>query len=592
MTSQAQPILPPTAPFPPDHIQALNGVMASTNLEQRHWLSGFLAGYQAAASPAVAPAPSPAKKIPLTIAYATDSGNSEEVAASAKKLAGKQGFAAKLVDFADVTPADLAKSKNLLIVASTWGEGDPPERAAEAYQALMDDGASSFKGVNFSVLALGDSSYVNFCEVGKRLDERLEQLGATRVADRIDADLDFEDRASSWTGDALSRLVEIAEPEVTNGAATSADIVHLDFPTSAYSKGNPFPAEITELVNLNGSRSAKETYHVELALEGSGLTFEPGDSLGVIAENHQSMVAEIMMAAGLSGDSDLERRLTTDFDITQLSKPVMDAYAKTTSNAALAELLEGDRWQAYLPGRQIIDLLSEYPARLEAEELLGLFRKLPPRLYSVASSQKAEPDLADLLISAVRYNNQGRNREGVASTFLADRRRAGDQLRVYVKNNKNFRLPEDPDRPVIMVGPGTGVAPFRAFLQERQATAAGGGNWLFFGDRTYTHDFLYQLDWQDFEKDGVLDRIDVAFSRDQPEKIYVQDRMWEQRADLNAWLEEGASLYVCGDEKAMAKDVDATFHRIIADQRGWSDDKAAEHVSGLKKERRYLRDVY
>ncbi len=588
MTSQAQPILPQTAPFPPDQLDALNGVMASTNLEQRHWLSGFLAGYQAAALPMSAPAAAPSKKIPLTIAYATDSGNAEEVAATAKKLAGKQGFTAKLVDFADITPADLATSKNLLIVASTWGEGDPPERAAEAYDALMDEGAPSFEGVNFSVLALGDSSYVNFCATGKRLDERLEQLGATRIAERIDADLDFEQPASSWTSGALDRLFEIAEPDQSLDVSPSADIVHLDFPTSVYGKANPFPAEITELVNLNGSRSAKETYHVELSLEGSGLTFEPGDSLGIVADNHDAVIAEVLMAAGLPGDSDLERRLHTGFDITQLSKPVMDAYAKVTGDKALAELLEGDRWQAYLPGRQIIDLLTDYPAKLEADQLTGLFRKLPPRLYSIASSQKAEPDVADVLVSAVRYNSFGRNREGVASTFIADRHKVGDQLKVYVKHNKNFRLPEDPDRPVIMVGPGTGVAPFRAFLQERQAIAAGGRNWLFFGDRTYTHDFLYQLDWQGFEKDGVLDRIDVAFSRDQPEKIYVQDRMWEHRADLFAWLEEGASLYVCGDEKAMAKDVDAALHRIIASQGA----DPVDYISALKKDRRYLRDVY
>ncbi len=587
--TQALPILPQTAPFPPDQLNALNSVMAATNLEQRHWLSGFLAGYQAAAIPAAGPTASPAKKIPLTIAYATDSGNAEEVAASAKKRAGKQGFAAKLVDFADVGPADLAKSKNLLIIASTWGEGDPPERATETYEALFAEDAPSFDGVNFSVLALGDSSYVNFCEVGRRLDQRLEQLGANRIADRIDADLDFEEPASSWASGVLDRLFDIEAPDQAVGVPPTADIVHLDFQPSPYSKANPFPAEITELVNLNGSCSAKETYHVELSLEGSGLSFEPGDSLGIIAENHETMVAEVMMAAGLSGDADLERRLTTDLDITQLSKPVMEAFNKARPNDKLGKLLAGDGWQAYLHGRQIIDLLTEFPTRLGADELTGLFRKLPPRLYSIASSQKAEPDLADLLISAVRYKSVDRDREGVASTFVADRHKVGDTLRVYVKNNKNFHLPEDPDRPIIMIGPGTGVAPFRAFLQERQATAARGKNWLFFGDRTYTHDFLYQLDWQDFEKDSVLDRIDVAFSRDQPEKIYVQDRLWEQRADLYAWLEEGAALYVCGDEKAMAKDVDATLHHIIQDQ---SSTDPAAYVSALRKDQRYQRDVY
>ncbi len=587
--TQALPVLPASAPFPPDHINALNSVMAATSLEQRHWLSGFLAGYQAASVPIAASAAAPSKKIPLLIAYATDSGNAEEVAAAAKKRAGKQGFAAKLVDFADVTAADLAKAKNLMIVASTWGEGDPPERAVDTYQTLMAEDAPSFKGVHFSVLALGDSAYVNFCEVGKRLDARLEQLGGSRAADRIDCDLDFEEPSAGWTSAALERLLEIAKPEPAVDIQTTAEVLHFDFSPSAYTKANPFPAELSEMINLNGSRSDKETYHLELSLEGAGLTFDPGDSLGVVAENNEAMVAEVMMAAGLSGDSDLERRLTTDFDITQLSKPVMDAYAKLNSHENLAELLEGDRWQAYLPGRQLIDLLTDFPVKLEADQLIGLLRKLPPRLYSIASSQKAESDLADLLISAVRYESFDRRREGVASTFIADRHKVGDQLKVYVKQNKNFRLPEDPDRPVIMVGPGTGVAPFRGFLQERQATGAGGKNWLFFGDRSYTHDFLYQLDWLDFEKEGVLDRIDIAFSRDQPEKIYVQDRMWAQRADLYAWLEEGAHLYVCGDEKAMAKDVDATLHRIIEDQ---SNNDPAGYVSTLRKNRRYLRDVY
>ncbi len=588
-TAQSQPILPSSAPFSEDHITALNSVISGSSLAQRHWLSGFLAGYEVAHLPAVSPAAAPAKKIPLTIAYATDSGNAEEVAAKAKKIAGKQGFSAKLVDFADLSVSDLAKAKNLLVVASTWGEGDPPERAVEVYQALMADDAPRFDGVNFSVLGLGDSAYVNFCEVGKRLDERLEHLGGMRIAERVDADLDFEEPASTWTTGALDRLVDVAKPEPAPQTLPTAEVFHLDFPTSAYSKAQPFPAEITDLVNLNGSRSAKETYHVELSLEGSGLTFEPGDSIGVIAENDEAVIAELMMAVGLSADEALERRLRTDVDITQLSKPVMEAYAAVAHDDRLAALLDGEAWKAYLPGRQIIDLVTDFPAKLEADALLGLFRKLPPRLYSVASSLKAEPDLSHLLVSAVRYNSHGRDREGVASTFIADRHKVGDHLKVYVKSNKNFRLPEDPDRPIIMVGPGTGVAPFRAFLQERQATGATGKNWLFFGDRTYTHDFLYQLDWQEFEQDGVLDRIDVAFSRDQPEKVYVQDRMWERRADLFAWLEEGAALYVCGDEKAMAKDVDAMLSTIIADQSG-ADPEA--YMAELKKERRYQRDVY
>ncbi|MGH1481944.1 MAG: diflavin oxidoreductase [Geminicoccales bacterium] len=592
MTQQTLPILPESAPFPSDHIHALNNVMAATNLEQRHWLSGFLAGYQAAAIPTTAPAATPTKRIPLTIAYATDSGNAEEVAATAKKLAGKQGFAAKLIDMADVMPAELAGVKNLLIIASTWGEGDPPERAIDCYEALMAEDAPRFEDVNFSVLGLGDSSYVNFCEIGKRIDARLEELGGHRIAERIDCDLDFEEPAASWTSGALDRLVDVAEPLQNLSVVPSADVVHLDFPTSAYSKANPFPAEITELVNLNGSRSAKETFHLQLSLEGSGLTFEPGDALGFVPENHASVVTDVLTATGVEGDEGLISTLTHEADITQLSRPVMQAYAELSGAGGLQDLLKGDGWRDYLEGREIVDLLQDYPAKLDRSQLLGLFRKLPPRLYSIASSQKAEPDAADLLISAVRYHSLGRDREGVASTFIADRRKAGDQLKVYVKSNKNFRLPEDQDHPVIMIGPGTGVAPFRAFLQERQATEAGGRNWLFFGDRNYTHDFLYQLDWQDLQKDGVLDRIDVAFSRDQPEKIYVQDRLWEQRKDLYAWLEEGAHLYVCGDEKAMARDVDAMLLKIVGDQSGRSHADSADYLAELKKSRRYQRDVY
>jgi sulfite reductase (NADPH) flavoprotein alpha-component len=300
----------------------------------------------------------------------------------------------------------------------------------------------------------------------------------------------------------------------------------------------------------------------------------------------------VLAAVGLAGDRALATRLLAGFDITALSRPVMEAYAKVNPAPALAELLAGDGWRGWLAGRQIVDLLEAFPCSLTPEQLAGLFRKLPPRLYSVASSQKALPDEAHLLLGAVRYRSHGRDRKGVASTYVAERLRAGDTLKVYVKPNKNFRLPEDPDRPVIMIGPGTGVAPFRAFLQERQATGAKGRNWLFFGDRNYTHDFLYQLDWQEMAKDGVLNRIDVAFSRDQPDKVYVQHRMWQRRAELWAWLEEGAQLYVCGDEKAMAKDVDAMLARIVADQSGRAPEAALAYLAELKRARRYQRDVY
>jgi sulfite reductase (NADPH) flavoprotein alpha-component len=594
----ALPLLPESAPFAPEHIEALNAVMARTSAEQRQWLSGFLAGYHAATAgaplAATAPAAAPRARIPLTILYGTESGNAEGIGADLKKAAAKQGFAAKLIDMAEASPADLADQANLLVVASTWGEGDPPERAAEFYGALMAENAPRFEGVRFAVLALGDSSYVNFCEIGRRIDTRLEALGGERIAPRVDCDLDYEAPAAAWSGSALEDLAKRAGPEAA-AAVHGGDIIHVDFaapPASLYSKANPFPAEITESINLNGSRSTKQTIHLEVSLEGSGLAFAPGDSLGIVPENDPGMVEAVLRAAHLEGDRPLQAELTSDFDVTALSRQVIEGYAAVNPDPRLGELLAGDAWGVYLKGRQIIDLLEDFPAELTPAQLTGLLRKLPPRLYSVASALEASPDEAHLLVGVVRYQSHGRARGGVGSGFVAERLAVGDRLKVYVKPNKNFRLPDDPDRPVVMIGPGTGVAPFRAFLQYRQATGAAGRSWLFFGDRNYTHDFLYQLEWQEWLRDGVLSRLDVAFSRDQPEKIYVQQRLWERRAELFAWLEDGAHLYVCGDEKAMAKDVHAMLAAIIADRSGRSPAAAEAYLADLKKQRRYQRDVY
>ena len=522
-------------------------------------------------------------------------GNAEGVGADLKKAAAKQGFAAKLLDMAEVSPGEVADQRNLLVVASTWGEGDPPERAAEFYRALMAEDAPRFDGVRFAVLALGDSSYVNFCEVGRRIDARLEALGGERIAPLLECDLDYEAPAAAWSGGALEELARRAEPDPAT-AVRGGDIIHVDFAAPAtaslYSKANPFPAEITESINLNSSRSTKQTFHLEVSLEGSGLIFEPGDSLGIVPENDPEMVEAVLRAVGLAADGHLRSQLTRELDVTALSRQVIEGYAAVNPDLGLQGLLEGDAWRAYVEGRQIVDLLEDFPAQLAPAQLAGLLRRLPPRLYSVASALAAGADEAHLLVGVVRYDSHGRARRGVASSFVADRLRVGGRLPVYVKPNKNFRLPDDPDRPVVMIGPGTGVAPFRAFLQQRQAAGAAGRNWLFFGERNFTHDFLYQLEWQEWLKDGLLTCLDVAFSRDQPEKIYVQHRMWQRRAELFAWLEDGAHLYVCGDEKAMAKDVHATLAAIVADRSGRSPEAAETYLADLKKQRRYQRDVY
>lgn len=592
MSSLAAPVIPVTAPFEREQIALLNRVMADTDAEQRVWLSGFLAGYQAAGRPATAAA---APRRPLTILFATESGNAEGLAADAKKAAARQGFAATVVDMAEATPAELAGVRNLLVIASTWGEGTPPERAAGFYGALMAEDAPRFEGVRFAVLALGDSAYVNFCETGKRIDARLAELGGERMAERVDCDLDYEAPAAEWIGATLDRL---RGPDDGAEAASGGDVIQLDARRpGAYSRSHPFEAEIAEMVNLNSSRSDKETLHVELSLAGSGLTYEPGDSLGIVPLNNQAMVEAVLKAARVDAGATvvgtpIGTLLAERYDITTLTRPVIEAYGRLTEDAKVQALAEGAELLPYLEGRQIVDLLEDFPHALTAEQLVGILRTLPPRLYSIASSSKAAPEEAHLLISAVRYESHGRARQGVASTFVADRVKKGDRLKVYVKPNRHFRLPSDAARDVIMIGPGTGVAPFRAFLQERQAIGAKGRNWLFFGDRRYVHDFLYQLDWQDFVKEGVLNRIDVAFSRDSAEKVYVQHRLWERRQDVFSWLESGAHLYVCGDEKHMAKDVHATLLAIVADVGGRSEAEAEAYLAGLAKAGRYQRDVY
>lgn len=592
MTAAAR--LPANAPFPPEAIAALNGIIAGTTATQRSWLSGFLAGVEAA-NPATAPAQAPRR--PLLILFATESGNAEALAARAKRDAARLGFAAKVLDAADATPSDLAGAQNLLVIASTWGEGEPPQRAAGLYSALMSDAAPRLDGVRFAVLALGDRAYVNFCETGQRLDERLAALGGNRAAPLIECDLDYETPAAAWLGTTLQELRGEDAAQALTDAPTDASVIHVDFggaaPAAEHGKSNPFEAEITELVNLNGSRSDKQTFHAELQLEGSGITYQPGDSLGVLPTNDPAVLEAVLAPVGLGGETALHEALLDGREVTTLTGHLVRSYAALTGDAALKALADDPaRIAEYLPGRHVSDLFEGFPNRLTAEQLTGLLRPLPPRLYSIASSQAAVGDEAHLLVSAVRYESHGRTRAGVASTHVTDRRRAGDHLRVYLKPNPHFRLPADPATPIIMIGPGTGVAPFRAFMQERDAAGVSGRSWLVFGDRTYTHDFLYQLDWQDLLARGVLGRLSVAFSRDQDAKRYVQHRLWEERRDLHAWLRDGAHLYVCGDQARMARDVHATLRDVIADQSAIPAEAAEAELDAMKRQGRYLLDVY
>jgi len=587
MTASAR--LPTNAPFPPDAIATLNRVIEHTSPTQRSWLAGFLAGYEAAGAPAAAAAVAPVARPALTILFATESGNSEALARKAGKDAARLGFAPRVLDAADTTPADLARAERLLVIAATWGEGEAPARATGFMAALLSDAAPRMDKVNFAVLALGDRAYAQFCATGHAIDERLAALGGHRAAPLLECDLDYDAPAAAWLTATLPALRGAdAEPD--------ASVIHVDFGAAEareYSKSNPFQAEITDLVNLNSSRSLKQTFHVELSLAGSGLSYQPGDAIGIAPENDPTVVEAVLEAAGLAGDTALHATLTARHDVSTLSAHLVRSLAELTKDPTIADLAgDAEQLAEFLPGRHVVDLLTAFPNRLTAAQLTGLLRPLPARLYSVASSQAMVGEEAHLLVSAVRYQTHGRDRAGVASTHIADRRRAGDHLGIHVKANPHFRLPADPATPVIMIGPGTGVAPFRAFMQERDAAGLSGKSWLFFGDQRYTHDFLYQLEWRDMLERGVLGRLDVAFSRDQDAKSYVQHRMWDNRRDLHAWLEDGARVYVCGDQVRMARDVHTTLRDIIADGAAITPEAAEERLTGLKQQGRYLLDVY
>jgi sulfite reductase (NADPH) flavoprotein alpha-component len=576
--------IPKTAPFSEEDVALLNRVVGPANAVQRAWLAGFLAGVESATGQQAQPAAPARPAEPLTIVYASESGNSEKLAGDIAKAARKNGLKPNVIDMADLDLAALTSAKKLVFIVATWGEGDPPARAVRAYNELMGEGAPRLDGVEFGVLALGDTAYAEFCAIGRKIDERLAALGGKRVVDRVDCDLDFAEPAARWMGDA----VKVLTPPNAGGR-----VIEVDFggKPAAPASTDIVEAEITEHVDLNSSRSDKETIHLALSFENGAPAYQPGDSLDLYPENDPDYVDELLKVAGLTGDEKLRNDFIKSRDVTTLSLKTVEAYAEKTSHHYVKALIADGQAREWIAGRQLIDLIATFPIALDAEKLRALTRPLAPRAYSIASSRREVGDEAHLLISAVRYESHGRARKGVASNYVAERLKKGGRVRVKLKPNKHFALPA-PDRDVIMVGPGTGVAPFRAFVQERRATEASGRSWLFFGDRTFTHDFLYQLDWQDALKDGALTRMDVAFSRDTPEKIYVQHKLWDRRTELVGWLDGGAYFYVCGDAKAMAKDVRAALVRAFADVKSLTPEAAEQAVVTLEREKRYLQDTY
>jgi sulfite reductase (NADPH) flavoprotein alpha-component len=587
------------APFDGALAEQVQRLIAKLNPAQSMWLSGYLAGGLKSAK--AAPVASPSARPIATILFGSHSGNCERLAKQLGAELTQRGLHVLTLDMLDCRKNHLQESQYLFVLVSTHGEGDPPERAVPLYELLHGRKAPKLNNVRFSVLAVGDSSYEKFCETGRRFDAQLEALGASRVSAITECDVDFEAPASQWINDVVARLSR------EHSAPSSLDIVVPRASASiatAYTRKNPFAAPVLANQRLTTPDSTKDVRHIELSVEGSGIHYEPGDALGVVPRNTQSNVAELIETLGFAEEApitvggqstSLRSALIDHFDIGLLTRSLLQRYASAVEANDLAALLEPDRetdLTRFLHGRHLIDLVRERPpVGLDAASFAQLLRPLAPRLYSIASSPRATPDEIHLTVSRVTYESFGRNRCGVVSNALAELTDADATALVYPHRNPAFRLPENPETPIIMIGPGTGVAPFRAFLAEREAIGAGGRNWLFFGDRSFHSDFLYQTEWLAWRKRGLL-RIDVAFSRDTPQKIYVQQRMQQQGADLYSWLQSGAHIYVCGDAQFMAPDVERALLEIIQTHGAVSRDQAAEYLLQLQRERRYQKDVY
>lgn len=572
------PYIPENSPFSP---------------EQRAWLNGFFAGIYSRKAPAMA-ASAAAQLSPLTILYGSQTGTAEALAKKVASEAGRRGFAPSVVDMAQYSRDQLKTEKALLIVTSTYGEGEPPDNAKGLWEFLGNGGAPRLEQMQFSVLSLGDTNYEKFCECGKNFDRRLEELGAKRIFPRVDCDVDYDEPFKEWINGVLPALNSSNVPassgvEVRPGT-TAAPAAN---DSAAYSRKNPFPARLLTNHKLNGPQSDKDTRHFEIALEGSGLAYEVGDALGVQPTNCPALVDEILAALGFDGEEEvpapeggtlaLRKSLIEKYEVTRIAPSLIEAVVAQGASVGAD----------YSKGRDVLDLLTDHSkAKFQPRELVGLLKTIQPRLYSISSSPKLHPGEVHLTVAAVRYLSHGRQRKGVCSTFLADRVSADTAVPVYVHSNKNFRPPDDPARPMIMVGPGTGIAPFRAFLEERGATGASGKNWLFFGDQHEASDFLYRKELAEMLRSGVLARLDTAFSRDQKEKIYVQHRMLENAREIFTWLENGAFFYVCGDANRMAKDVDQALQKLLETAAGMSAERAIEYMANLKAQKRYQRDVY
>ncbi len=562
------PAIPESAPF---------------TAEQRIWLDGYLAGLFSRASASSVPLSlnHASPEITLTILYGTQTGSAAGLSKKIATAAKKRSIKARVVDMAQHATLNLSAEPNVVIVTSTYGDGEMPDNAQTFWNHLISDAAPKLPDTRFSVLALGDSNYTKFCQAGKDFDARLEALGATRLHPRLDCDVDYDEPAATWMEAVLNALAVSPSP-------SPSEQVKTEITEPQWTKKNPYPAKLVTNRLLNAEGSSKEVRHFEIDLGDSGLTYEAGDALGILPSNCPALVEECLNVLRATGEESsdglsLHAALLSRYDLLKPSPELLSLAGLPTR--------EGGGLSQWLQGRDVIDVLRELPTPPDIASLPKLLRKLQPRLYSISSSPKAHAGQVHLTVGAVRYQTHGRQRKGVCSTFLADRA-ASTSVPIFFHSSAGFRLPADGSRPVIMVGPGTGIAPFRAFIHERQATAAPGGNWLIFGDQHEACDFYYREELEGFVQSGTLTHLHTAFSRDQAEKIYVQNRLLEHAEELHAWLENGAHFYVCGDASRMAKDVDRALHQIYETAAGLTPEAAAAAVQQLKTEGRYQRDVY
>ena len=584
------PFIPDNAPFTP---------------EQRAWLNGLMAGIFSST-------PSPVQgetkaSLRIAVLYASQSGTAEGLARKLAKELKAQGHVPAVSTLVGYTPAALAEEKYAVFLASTYGEGDAPDGVQPFYEHLCLERFPRYENLSYAVFSLGDHHYENYCKFGKDLDAKLASLGANWICNRVDSDVDVDVPFEQWKAELLPRLHEIAAGSKAKAIVPSSVIAEVrPCAAATVTRDNPALAPLVNKKDLTHSESSKTTLHLAFSIKDTGIVYEAGDACGVLPQNDLNLVAEILQtlkfngneqaACGKTGTTTLHDALTHHLQITRLNRKIVKEYATMGNCTALLDLLAPEQQahlDRYVYDRGLIDLLVEYPGVVQdPAELVAMLPKLAPRLYSISSSPAAHAGEIHTTVAVVRYSSHNRERGGVCSTLFADRASVSDRLPIYIQPNKKFRLPQESDAPIIMIGPGTGVAPFRGFLHERRALGANGRNWLFFGGRSATDDYLYREELEAMRDDGHLTRLDTAFSRDQEHKIYVQDRMMEQAPLFWSWLQDGASVYVCGDASRMAKDVHATLLTIVEKQGGMAAEAAQEYVDCLKEAHRYHRDVY